>query len=240
LIYWEQDRTVAGSAMPVGEEVVLGGWSKIRADYFCQRRELGILNIGGAGSVTVDGTEYPMENLDGLYVPRGSQEIKFNSKDAGKPAKFYLLSYPAHKVCELKHIPQASIKPLELGSGDTCNERKLYQVFHPGTLETCQLVMGYTVIAKGSTWNTFPPHTHDRRSEVYFYYGMAPETLVIHLMGEPEETRHIVMRNEEAVFSPCWSIHAGAGTGPYSFIWGMGGENQDFTDMDGCDLANFY
>ena len=222
---------------PVGEEVVLGAWEKSRADFFCQRRELGIINIGAKGTISVDGETFGMDYLDGLYIPRGKKEIRFASSDAGTPAKFYLLSYPAHKTTEMKHIPRASIKPLELGSGDSCNERKLYQVFHPGTIESCQLVMGYTSIAQGSAWNTFPPHTHERRSEVYCYFDMSDEALVFHLMGEPGETRHIVMRNEEAVFSPCWSIHAGAGTAPYSFIWGMGGENQDFTDMDACDLS---
>ena len=239
LVYWEQDRTVIGSVMPGKEAVDLGGWDKLRADYFCERRELGILNIGASGAVEVDGERFEMGPLDGLYVPRGSKALRFQSADSAKPAKFYLLSYPAHKATSLKHIPRGSVEPLELGSGKTCNERKLYKVIHPGTLESCQLVMGYTTIAAGSAWNTFPPHTHERRSEVYFYFDMEPETLVVHLMGDPRETRHLIMRNEAAVFSPIWSIHAGAGTGPYSFIWGMGGENQDFTDMDACDLETF-
>ncbi len=236
LAWWEVDRTVVGAAVPVAGPLSLKAPDFMKAETFCDRRELGVLNIGGPGTVTVDGETHVMALLDGLYIGKGSGQIEFMSKSGSDPARFYLLSYPAHSAFPVRKVPRESVEPLELGSGETANERKLYKVIHPGSLESCQLVMGYTQILPGSVWNTMPPHTHERRSEVYCYFGMAEDALVVHLMGEPAQTRHLMMRKEEIVFSPVWSIHAGAGTAAYSFIWGMGGENQDFTDMDHCDL----
>jgi 4-deoxy-L-threo-5-hexosulose-uronate ketol-isomerase len=234
--YWEQDRTIVGASVPTDSPLELPVPELVKASAFCERRELGILNLGGTGSVEVGDTRYDLDHLDGLYVGRGSGSIKLGSADPAKPARYYLLSYPAHAAYPTTKIARESVKPLELGSPESANQRKLYKVIQPETVQSCQLVMGYTCIPAGSVWNTMPPHTHIRRSEVYLYFGMEPDTLVVHLMGKPTETKHLVMRNEQAVFSPCWSIHAGAGTGPYSFVWGMGGENQDFTDMQGFDL----
>lgn len=234
--YWEQDRTLVGASVPVDTPLDLPVPELVGTKTFCERRELGILNLGGKGWVEVGDTRHDLDHLDGLYVGRGSGPIQLASADAGKPARYYLLSYPAHKAYPAKKIARDSVTPLELGSPESANQRKLYKVIQPETVESCQLVMGYTRIPAGSVWNTMPPHTHVRRSEVYLYFGMEADTLVVHLMGRPSETKHLVMRNEQAVFSPCWSIHAGAGTGPYSFVWGMGGENQDFTDMQGVDL----
>lgn len=234
--YWEQDRTVVGGCVPIASPLDLPVPDVLGTVSFCERRELGVLNIGGRGGVNVGGEHYELDYLDGLYVGRGAGPVRFASADPAMPARFYLLSYPAHAAYPTVRIERESVTPLELGTPEGANQRKLYKVIQPETVQSCQLVMGYTCIPAGSVWNTMPPHTHLRRSEVYLYFAMAPETLVIHLMGKPTETKHLVMRNEQAVFSPCWSIHAGAGTGPYSFVWGMGGENQDFTDMQGFDL----
>jgi 4-deoxy-L-threo-5-hexosulose-uronate ketol-isomerase len=238
LAWWEVDRTVIGGVVPLNESVPLEVPDFMRADAFLQRRELGVLNIGGSGFVTVGNETHSLDTLDGLYVGRGDAAIAFGSVNPAQPAKFYLLSYPAHCAYPTKKIPRDSVVPLELGASESANERHLYKVIEPNTVDSCQLVMGYTRILPGSAWNTMPPHTHDRRSEVYCYFNMAEDTLVVHLMGEPERTRNLIMRNEEVVLSPVWSIHCGAGTGPYSFIWGMGGENQDFTDMDHCDIRS--
>jgi 4-deoxy-L-threo-5-hexosulose-uronate ketol-isomerase len=238
LSYWEQDRTLIGASVPTGTVLELPVPEMVGTGSFCERRELGILNLGGPGHVEVGHNAYEMDHLDGLYVGRGEGSVKLASRDADKPARFYLLSYPAHAAYPTKKIERSSVEPLELGTAAGANQRKLYKVIQPETVQSCQLVMGYTSILEGSAWNTMPPHTHVRRSEVYLYFAMKPETLVIHLMGRPAETKHLVMRNEQAVLSPCWSIHAGAGTGPYSFVWGMGGENQDFTDMQGFDLRD--
>lgn len=199
---------------------------------------MGIINIGGKGTVTVDGTVYELENKDGLYIGMGSKDITFASVDASNPAKFYLNSAPAHTT-----YPTVLIKPedcvrVELGSLETANHRTICKYILPGQVESCQLVMGMTQLKPGSVWNTMPCHTHDRRMEVYLYFDMPEDALVFHYMGEPTETRHIVMRNEQAVISPSWSIHSGSGTQAYTFIWGMVGENQDFDDMDGCAMQD--
>jgi len=237
LAAWEVDRTLVGGIVPGDTPIPLEAPEFLHAGSFCERREAGVLNIGGPGSVEVDGQLHEMQTLDGLYLGRGSRKILFASADSAAPAQFYLLSYPAHAAFPTTRIPRESIKPLELGEAATANERHLFKVIQPETVASCQLVMGYTAIQPGSVWNTMPPHTHERRSEVYCYFGMEPSALVVHLMGEPQRTRHLVMRNQEVVLSPPWSIHAGAGTAAYAFIWGMGGENQDFTDMDGCPLT---
>lgn len=236
ICYWEQDRTIIGGAIPLAEGLKLPIPEEVGEASFCARRELGVINIGGAGSVKVDGEAHQMASFDGLYIGRGAENVEFESDDAQEPAMFYLLSYPAHTHYETKRIPRESIEPLHLGSSETANERKLYKVIQPETTGSCQLVMGYTQIESGSVWNTMPPHTHVRRSEVYLYFGMPEDALVVHLMGRPEDTRHLILRNQDVALSPSWSIHSGAGTAGYSFIWGMGGENQDFTDMQGFDL----
>jgi 4-deoxy-L-threo-5-hexosulose-uronate ketol-isomerase len=232
MVYTDVDRAIAGSAVPAAGPLSLTSADELRADFFCQRRELGVLNIGQSGTVTVDGQVYPMGNRDCLYIGRGSKDITFASDSAGDPAKYYLLSYPAHKEFPTKHIKIAEARQVHLGSVEASNKRTIYQFIHPDVLETCQLVMGFTVLEPGSVWNTMPPHTHERRMEVYLYFDVAAGARVFHYMGKPEETRHIVVANEQAVISPSWSIHAGAGTAAYTFCWGMGGENQTFDDMD--------
>lgn len=236
MLYSDVDRAIIGSAVPASKTLALESAPELRAETFCERRELGVLNIGGAGTITVDGVEYPMATLDGLYVGRGSRSITFASDSAETPAKYYLLSYPAHVAHPTTHIARADAAPVRLGSSDACNERTIYKLIHPGGARSCQLVMGFTALEPGSVWNTMPPHTHERRSEVYFYFGLPEDARVFHFMGRPDATRHLVVANEQAVISPSWSIHCGAGTGAYTFCWGMGGENQDFDDMDHLTL----
>lgn len=232
LAYWEVDRTALGGAIPTDAPLALSGCSFLATKHFCARRELGVLNLGGSGKISVDGETFELESLDALYVGRGAVEVIFESDDASNPAAYYLLSYPAHAEHPSMLVKSSSIEPLELGTKADCNERSLYKMICPGVVDSCQLVMGFTVLKTGSIWNTMPCHTHARRSEVYLYFNMPPERAVMHFMGQPSETRHLVLRNREAALSPNWSIHSGAGIGNYSFVWGMGGENQDFTDMD--------
>lgn len=230
--YSHVDRIIAGGIMPVKTEVVIGTTKELGVEYFLERREMGVINVGGPGVVTLDGQSYPLNNKDGLYVGMGIKEVSFKSDDANKPGKFYINSAPAHKTYPTVKIEIESANPLRLGSEEQLNKRTIYQFVHPAVCESCQLVMGLTILEKGSVWNTMPCHTHERRMEVYFYFDMAEDTRVFHLMGEPQETRHIVMKNEQAVISPSWSIHSGVATGSYTFIWGMVGENQTFDDMD--------
>lgn len=232
MVYSDIDRAIVGSAVPVKQPLILSTADALRAEYFCQRRELGVLNIGQAGKVTVDGTDYTMANKDGLYIGRGSREITFRSDDPGQPARFYLLSFPAHQVYPTTHVQKSTAEPQHLGNKNQSNERTIYKLIHPAGAQSCQLVMGFTELEPGCVWNTMPPHTHERRMEVYLYFDIADETRVFHLMGKPDETRHIVVADGQAVISPSWSIHAGVGTGSYTFCWGMGGENQAFDDMD--------
>jgi len=233
LVYSDIDRSITGSAVPVGKTQKLTATKKeMAAEYFTERRELGIINIGGRGSVLVDGKEYKMVNRDGLYIGRGSKKVEFRSTDDKKPAKYYFVSYPAHKAYPDKQIKFSQSTPVKLGSLTDSNQRIIYKYIHPGTMETCQLVMGLTALEKGSVWNTMPSHTHQRRSEVYMYFNLKPESFVVHILGEPTETRHILIRNQQAVLSTSWSMHSGCGTQNYSFIWAMGGENQVFDDMD--------
>lgn len=234
---WECDRTVLGAAVPLDAPLALPATPELRSTYFLERRELGIINLGGPGAVTVDGTEYPLAPCDALYVGRGSREVTFRSAAAASPARFYLLSYPAHAAYPTKRIAVADVAPLHLGTPAGANVRHLYKLIHPGTVATCQLVMGFTRLESGSIWNTMPPHTHLRRSEVYLYFDVPAGQAVFHFMGAPTATRHLVVRDLEAVLSPPWSIHCGAGTAAYAFVWGMGGENQEFTDMDPAPLA---
>jgi 4-deoxy-L-threo-5-hexosulose-uronate ketol-isomerase len=230
--YVDLDRTVIGGAVPTLSALKLETEPELRAEYFLERRELGVFNVGGAGTVTVDGKTFELDKMDCLYVSRGSKDVSFASKDAKAPAYFYLLSYPAHAVHPTAVVKFAEIKPVELGSLETCNKRKIYKAIHREGIKSCQLVMGFTVLDVGSNWNTMPAHTHMRRSEVYFYFDVDPAQRVLHLMGPPDATSHLVMKDKEVVVSPGWSIHAGVGTKNYAFCWGMGGENQDYADMD--------
>ncbi|MEE9367978.1 MAG: 5-dehydro-4-deoxy-D-glucuronate isomerase [Pontiella sp.] len=232
LLYCEVERGIVGAAVPTVSSLTLEAGKELASDYFCQRREVGVLNIGGNGTVTVDGTEYPMENLDGLYIGRGSKEIVFNSVSGEEPARFYLISYPAHTEYPTKLAKKANANALELGSVEDANKRTIYQYIHENGIKSCQLVMGFTALEPGSVWNTMPCHTHERRTEVYMYFGLDEASKVFHMMGPRDETRHIVIGNEQAVISPMWSIHSGCGTKAYTFCWGMGGENQRFDDMD--------
>jgi 4-deoxy-L-threo-5-hexosulose-uronate ketol-isomerase len=238
LAYCDADRAVIGAAVPGARPLPLGTDDALRSEYFTQRRELGLLNIGQTGAVTVDGTRYEMEPLDCLYVGRGSRDISLTSASAENPAQFYLLSYPAHATYPTTLVKRADVEPLRLGSEATCNKRSLYKYIHPAGIKSCQLVMGFTQMEVGSAWNTMPPHTHLRRSEVYLYFGLPAEARVFHFMGEPTETRHLVVADKQVALSPSWSIHSGVGTTSYSFCWGMGGENQAFDDMDGIPIAN--
>jgi len=237
LVYVDLDRTVIGSVVPMAAPIHLETQPELRAEYFCERRELGVLNVGGAGSVIVDGVTFAMGKLDCLYIGRGSKAVSFASDDAETPAAFYLLSYPAHAEFPTKMIKFKDIDGLKLGTVETCNKRTIYKaIFYEG-IRSCQLVMGFTLLEEGSNWNTMPPHTHMRRSEVYMYFDVDPAHKVVHLMGPPQETRHLMMSNREVAVSPGWSIHAGVGTKSYGFCWGMGGENQAYDDMDGVAIA---
>jgi 4-deoxy-L-threo-5-hexosulose-uronate ketol-isomerase len=238
LLYCEVERSVVGSAVPTSGALKLEAGKELASDHFCDRREVGILNIGEGGTVTVDGTVYDMENLDCLYIGRGSKEISMDSNDNTKPAKFYILSYPAHADYPTAHAKKSDAEPVKLGSLRDSNERTIFKYIHPQGIKSCQLVMGITALEEGSVWNTMPCHTHERRTEVYLYFGIDDDAAVFHMMGAGDETKHIVVRDGEAVISPMWSIHSGAGTRAYTFCWGMGGENQVFTDMDHIDIKD--
>lgn len=238
MVYSHIDRIITGAAMPVNKALTLAAGEELRAEYFLQRREMGIINIGGEGKVTVDGTVYTLRRRDGIYVGRGCKDVVMESVDSTKPAKFYFNSTPAHKAYPTVYIRPEDCVNVELGSLEQSNHRNICKYILPGQVESCQLVMGMTTLRPGSVWNTMPCHTHDRRMEVYLYFDLPEDAFVMHYMGEPTETRHIVVRNEEAVISPSWSIHSGAGTQAYTFIWGMAGENQDFDDMDGCAMTD--
>jgi 4-deoxy-L-threo-5-hexosulose-uronate ketol-isomerase len=229
LLYCEVERAIVGAAVPtIGNPLVLEAGKELAADYFCQRREVGVLNIGDAGTVSVDGTDYEMENLDGLYIGRGAKDVTFK----GDGARFYVVSYPAHADYPTAQAKKADANVLELGTVEDSNHRKIYQYIHENGIKSCQLVMGFTALEPGCVWNTMPCHTHERRTEVYFYFGLDENARVFHMMGPEDETRHLVVKNEQAVISPMWSIHSGCGTKAYTFCWAMGGENQRFDDMD--------
>lgn len=236
--YVDLDRTVIGSAVPTSAALKLETQPELRSDYFLERRELGVLNVGGAGSVAVDGKTFELAKLDCLYVGRGSKHVTFSSKDAANSANFYLLSYLAHAQYPAAMVKFAELKGLELGSVETCNKRTIYKAIYKEGIKSCQLVMGFTLLASGSNWNTMPAHTHMRRSEVYFYFDVDPAHRVFHLMGPPDATSHLVVADKEVVVSPGWSIHAGVGTKNYGFCWGMGGENQAYDDMDGVAIID--
>jgi len=239
-VYSHVDRMVTLGCMPTTKSVPIDQgidcWKNFGTDYFLERREVGIFNIGAPGSITADGTEYKMGYQDCLYVTMGTKKVVFRSENASAPAKFYLVSAPAHKPCKTTFIPIEKANKRPCGAAETSNARTINQFIHPDVLETCQLSMGLTCLESGSVWNTLPAHTHERRMEVYMYFNIPKDNVVFHMMGEGSQTRHIVMQNEQAVISPSWSIHAGCGTSNYSFIWAMGGENKAFDDMD--DIAN--
>ena len=235
-VYSHVDRMVTLGCMPVKEAVSIDKgidvWANFGTHYFLERREIGMFNIGGDGTVTVDGTVYELGYKDCLYITMGAKEVIFASKDAANPAKFYMVSAPAHCSYETRLLKIADAAKKPLGDAATSNKRVINQFIHPDVLKTCQLSMGMTVLESGSVWNTMPAHTHERRMAIYMYFEVPEDQVVLHMMGQGQETRHIIMKNEQAVISPSWSIHAGAGTASYTFIWAMGGENQAFDDMD--------
>ena len=237
LVYSHFDRVIVGGAMPVSNPVLLPNEAELRADYFLERRELGIINVGGAGSVEADGVVYELNKLDALYLGKGTRSVSFTSASADQPAQYFLLSAPAHHTYPNRRMQKDEAAPVHLGEKATSNERTIYKYIHQEGIQSCQLVMGLTVLKEGSVWNSVPPHTHTRRMEVYFYFDLPEAHRVFHLMGEPQETRHIVMANQEAVISPPWSVHCGPGTTNYGFIWAMAGENYTFTDMDPVPIA---
>lgn len=236
LTYSHVDRFITGGAYPINEELKLTGGKEIGAEYFLQRREMGIINIGGKGVVILDGVEYEMEPRDGIYIGMGTKEVSFKSVDSNNPAKFYINSVPAHTKYPTVKIDISKANPIKLGDLSSSNKRTIYQYVHPNVCKSCQLLMGMTILEPNNVWNTMPCHTHERRMEVYFYFDIDEEARVMHFMGEPIETRHIIVANEQAVISPSWSIHSGVGTSNYTFIWGMAGENQVFEDMDAVDI----
>ncbi|MDR2867580.1 MAG: 5-dehydro-4-deoxy-D-glucuronate isomerase [Acholeplasmatales bacterium] len=232
LTYSHHDRIIFGGIKPVKQTLHLGASKELGTDYFLERRELGLINIGGDGLVEADGVEYRVNHFDGLYLPCLTKIVSFSSLNAKDPAKFYLASSPAHQRLEAKHIPLKNANPRPIGEQEHLNKRTIYQYLHPAVLKTCQLSMGMTMLDPGNAWNTWPPHTHERRMEVYLYFNFDEKDCVFHMMGQAEETRHIKVANEQAVISPSWSIHSGIGTKNYIFIWAMCGENLTFDDMD--------
>ena len=235
-VYTHYDRMIVGGAMPTEKEIELPNFPILRADYFLERREMGIINVGGDGVVTVDGAKFALSKLDCVYIGKGTQEVSFASANANQPAVFYILSAPAHTKYPTKLLQKKDTESGALGSLETSNQRTIYRYIHKNGIQSCQLVMGLTILDKGSVWNTMPAHTHDRRMEAYFYFDIPENQVVFHYMGLPQETRHIVMKNYQAVVSPPWSIHSGSGTSNYGFIWGMAGENLEYSDMDALQI----
>ena len=231
-VYSHYDRVMIGVAKPTFQGLELPNYESLKANFFLERRELGIINVGGEGSVLADGKNYAVAKLGCVYLGKNTQNVAFSSQDAAHPAVFFLLSLPAHRDYPNRQFTKEDASPVALGAVETCNKRTIYKYIHNDGIQSCQLVMGLTVLEVGSIWNTMPAHVHDRRMEAYFYFDVQENQAVFHLMGQPQETRHLVVKNHEAIISPPWSVHSGAGTMNYSFIWGMAGENKDFTDMD--------
>lgn len=238
LVYSHYDRMIIGGAKPVNTVLQLPNDPELRADYFLERREIGIINVGGAGEVKADGTTYAVDKLGCVYLGKGVKEVSFSSKNAAAPAVFYLLSAPAHQSYPSVHYPKEQAQGGNMGDQLTANKRTIYRYIHAEGIQSCQLVMGLTILEPGSVWNTMPAHTHTRRMEAYFYFDVAADQRVLHLMGEPAETRHLLVANHQAIVSPPWSIHSGCGTASYAFIWGMAGENYTYSDMDAAPLAD--
>ncbi len=232
LVYSHFDRMIIGGVVPAGSVITLENEAELKAEYFLERREIGIINVGGNGTVTADGQDYSLEKLECAYLGKGTKEVSFSSADANTPAMFYLLSVPAHHTYPNRKMTKAEASPVNLGDMSTSNKRTIYKYIHNDGIQSCQLVMGLTVLESGSVWNSVPPHTHTRRMEAYYYFDLDAAHRLFHFMGEPQETRHLVMANNEAVISAPWSMHFGVGTSSYGFIWGMAGENKEFTDMD--------
>ena len=240
LAYTHYDRMIVGVAAPGRKALALPNPDELKAQYFLERREMGIINVGGTGTVTAGGREYELDKLDCLYLGKETENVQFKSSSAKQPAIFYLLSAPAHKRYPDKLMTKEKASPVQLGDSLTANRRTIYKYIHPDGIKSCQLVMGLTVLEPGSVWNSVPPHTHTRRMEVYFYFDVPEQHRVLHFMGEPQHTRHMVVANHQAVVSPPWSMHFGCGTSNYGFIWGMAGENQEFGDMDGVSVVELY
>jgi 4-deoxy-L-threo-5-hexosulose-uronate ketol-isomerase len=234
---WEVDRTVIGGAVPLATPLALETTPELRAEFFCERREVGVANLGGPGVLTVDGQAFALGKCDFAYVGRGAREVMFASDSTASPAAFYFVSYPAHAAHPSRRIALADTTPKIVGAAETCNRRSIHQMILPARGPSCQLVMGFTTFTPGSIWNTLPPHTHERRSEVYLYFDVPADQMVVHFLGQPQETRHLVVRDREAALSPGWSIHMGAGTAAYGFVWAMGGENLDYADIDPAPLS---
>jgi 4-deoxy-L-threo-5-hexosulose-uronate ketol-isomerase len=237
LVYSHYDRMIVGGAVPAGKALPLPNEGELKANYFLERRELGIINVGGKGTVSADGTDYEIDKLECVYLGKGTKEVSFSSANGNDPAYFYLLSVPAHHTYPNTKMTKQQAAPVQLGEVATSNKRSLYKYIHNDGIQSCQLVMGLTVLEEGNVWNSVPPHTHTRRMEAYFYFDIADNHRLMHFMGEPQQTRHIVMANREAVISPPWSMHFGCGTSNYGFIWGMAGENKEFSDMDPAPVA---
>lgn len=232
LVYSHYDRMIIGGIMPKNEAVSLGNYDELKAEFFLERREIGIINVAGDGKITVDGQTFNINKLDCLYVGKGAHQVSFESLDAENPAKYFILSAPAHMSYPTRLMTKEEASPANMGAVETANQRVIYKYIHLDGIRSCQLVMGLTVLQTGSVWNTMPSHTHDRRMEAYCYFDVPENHGVLHLMGQPQETRHLWISNHQAIISPPWSVHSGCGTSNYSFIWGMAGENQSFADMD--------
>jgi 4-deoxy-L-threo-5-hexosulose-uronate ketol-isomerase len=237
-VYSHYDRVIIGGAKPINKELELPNHPELKAEYFSERREIGIINTGGGGVVGADGESFTLDKLDCVYLGKGVKKINFKSIDAANPAVFYFLSAQAHQTYPNRLMKKEETSPVSLGETKTANQRTIYKYIHADGIKSCQLVMGLTVLAEGSVWNTMPAHTHTRRMEAYFYFDVPAEQRVIHLMGQPQETRHLIVANHEAIISPPWSIHAGGGTSNYAFIWGMAGENYTYTDMDAVTIPD--
>jgi 4-deoxy-L-threo-5-hexosulose-uronate ketol-isomerase len=237
-VYTHYDRMIVGTANPVTKPVTLESYSNLRAEYFLERREIGIINVAGDGIITADGQAYELNKLDCLYIGKGVKQVTFASKNSSGPAVFYILSAPAHMTYPTTFMSMNEAAKVEAGSAATANLRTINKYIHTDGIKSCQLVMGLTILQPGSTWNTMPAHVHDRRMEAYFYFDLPAGQKIVHYMGQGNETRHIMMNNYDAVVSPPWSIHSGSGTCNYNFIWGMAGENLDYTDMDAISIAD--
>lgn len=238
LVYSHYDRVIIGGAKPVSKALTLEAHPELRAEYFLERRELGIINVGGNGTVEADGESFTLAKLDCIYLGKGVRQVSFKSEAAANAAVFYLLSAPAHNIYPSRKLPKEEATPTTIGDPSTSNKRTIYKYIHAEGIQSCQLVMGLTVLEKGSVWNTMPCHTHTRRMEAYFYFDVPEGQVVFHYMGEPQQTRHLVLQNNTAIISPPWSIHAGCGTANYGFIWGMAGENYTYTDMDAVAIPD--
>jgi 4-deoxy-L-threo-5-hexosulose-uronate ketol-isomerase len=238
LLYSHYDRMIIGGAKPVNKTLLLPNHPELRSEYFLERRELGAINVGGPGKIVADGKEFNVDKLDCVYVGKGTKKLNFSSLNKKAPAVFYFLSAPAHHGYPTRMMKKEKASPVQLGEQETSNKRTIYKYIHEDGIKSCQLVMGLTILENGSVWNSVPPHTHTRRMEVYFYFDLPDAARLFHFMGEPGETRHIVVANHQAVISPPWSVHFGAGTSNYGFIWGMAGENKTFTDMDPAPVVS--